>query len=102
MSTHAHRSSAAVQPGTVVPLGAASTPIFNDTALDTAFCFVVINNSDTDMTLVMDGGSGAITAGAGIVLKSGGGTWREENYAGALRGRHHGASGTKDLSVVVF
>jgi hypothetical protein len=96
------KSSQAINAGAVVALGVASTAIFNDVALDRSYAFILVNNSDTDMTLVLDGGTGAITSGAGVVLKSGGGSWREENYAGALRGRHHGVSGTKDLSVVVF
>lgn len=96
------RSSQAIQAGAVVALGITSTVIFNETVLDDAWCFILVNNSDTDMTLVLDGGTGTITAGAGVVLKANGGTWREENYAGPIRGRHNGGSATKDLSVAVF
>jgi hypothetical protein len=96
------KSSVALDPGSIVPLGDASTPIFDADDLDNAKVFVLTNNSDTDMTLVLDAGVGAITANAGVVLKASGGVWREENYAGAIRGRHNGAGGTKDLSVVVF
>lgn len=96
------KSSQAINAGAVIALGFASTAIFDEVALDRSYAFILVNNSDTDMTLVLDGGTGAITVGAGVVLKSAGGSWREENYAGALRGRHNGGSGTKDLSVAVF
>lgn len=93
--------SAASEPGRVVPLSDASTPIFSDTDLDSAYAYIITNISDTAVTLHLDGGAAPIAAGAGVVLAPGG-IWREENYAGALRGRHNGVGGTKDISVVVL
>jgi hypothetical protein len=95
------KSSSALDSGSVIAISDSTTPIFDVDDLDHALFFIVTNNSDTDMTLVLDDGAGAITVGHGIVLKSGGGVWREESWAGALRARHNGAGGTKNLSVVV-
>lgn len=95
------KASVASDPGSTVQLDDSSTPIFNATDLDTALFFVLTNNSDTDFTLVLDDGADPIAVNAGLPLKANGGVWREENYAGAIRGRHNGSGGTKGLSVVV-
>jgi hypothetical protein len=74
--------------------------VFDADDLDKALFVVFQNNSDEFITLHFD------VAGAvpfeGIVLNPGGGTWREDQVATAVCACHHGASGTKDLSVVVF
>jgi hypothetical protein len=94
------KSSTAINPGDVIPVDAASTPVFDADDLDKALFVVFQNNSDEFITLHFD------VAGAapfeGIVLNPGGGTWREDQIATAVCACHHGASGTKDLSVVVF
>ena len=94
------KSSTALNAGSVIPIGSASTPVFDADDLDKALFVVFQNNSDEYITLHFDT-AGAV-AFAGVVLNPGGGTWREDQVATPVCACHHGASGNKNLSVVIF
>lgn len=92
------RKSEAVEPGRIVAVGVASTPVLNDAELDGAVKVYVLNNSAQTVTLRL-AAAGAVP-GAGLVLAPGG-AWDEDRYAGALCACHHGSAGTVDLTVVI-
>lgn len=95
------KQSTAVDPGTLVAINVASTPVLTAEAADNAQVVIFQNNSATDIT-VRPAATGA-TPGAGVVLKAGGGTWYDESLATAVCACNHGAAGTvADLTVVLL
>ncbi len=94
------KSSDAIEPGTTVDVGTASTLVMDAVAADRALVVIFVNNSLEDIT-VRPAAAGAVP-NHGVVLKAEGGAWREENAATAFCACHHGASGTVELSVVMI
>jgi hypothetical protein len=97
------RQSTATEPGRVIAVsGADWVEVCDDTDLDVGLAFILANNGAADATVRLEpaadanGGTPAV-ANEGVVLKPGG-TWREENYAGALCALSAGT----DLSLVIF
>lgn len=99
------RSSEAAEPGLPVAVATGWTEVHDETLLDGAKVAHYINGSDEWITLrlcpVADADDDDHPEFAGIPLAPNGGTWDEDYYAGAVCARHHGASGTKTLSLVV-
>lgn len=98
------KTSAAIEPGKVVLIDAASTPVISESEADPAQAIIFQNNSDEYITIR------PAAAGAepykGIVLAPGveaaaGGAWREENSGTAWCACSHG-SDDKSLSVVIL
>lgn len=98
---HPTRKSEAIDPGSVIPVSDTGTIVLDADDADLAVKFILINNSDTDMTARLSDAAANVVTGEGILLKASGGFWVEREYAGPVKVKHHGSPGNKNLTRVI-